>query len=107
MNNATVVRIRPPGLDEYGDPIAGEPTSATLDGCSVAPRLSTEVSAPGREAVLQGLTLYAPYGTDIEHTDRVTVDGVPYEVDGEPGSWKSPFDGWEAGVSVALRRAAG
>lgn len=107
MNNATVVRIRPPGLDEYGDPVATEPTEVTLTDCSVSPRLSNEVNAPGRQGVIVGLTLYAPYGTDIRHTDRFTVDGVPFEVDGEAGSWKSPFDGWEAGDTVALKRATG
>lgn len=107
MNNATVVRIRPPGRDEYGDPLSADSEEDDIPDCVVSPRLSTEVTAPGRQGVVVGLTLYAPYGTDLVHTDQVKVDGVLYELDGEPGPWKSPFSGWEAGVEVALKRAAG
>ena len=106
MNNATVVRVRGVTLDEYGDP-DGEPEEDDLEGCTVAPRSSTEVDERGRQGVVVGLTLYAPYGTDIVHTDQLQVDGVLYDIDGEPGLWKNPFTGWEAGIEVALVRAEG
>lgn len=106
MSNAVVVRVRGVGKDEYGDP-EGTGSDTTLDGCIVAPRTSVDVVERGRQGVVVGLTLYAPFGTDLVHTDRVKVDGVLYDLDGEPGPWKSPFNGWEAGVEVALKRAAG
>lgn len=106
VSNATVVRVRGVALDEYGDP-SGSPEEETLDGCIVAPRTSSDVDDRGRQGVVVGLSLFAPFGTDITHTDQLRVDGVLYEIDGEPGRWKSPFSGWEAGVEVALRRAAG
>lgn len=106
ISNATVVRIRGESFDQYGDP-TGTPDDETLDGCMVAPRTSTDVDGRGRQGVVVGLTLYAPYGTDIVATDQLTVDGEPYEIDGEPGPWKSPFSGWEAGIEVALTRAEG
>lgn len=106
MRNATVVRLRGKTLDKYGDP-TGSDAEVELEGCAVAPRVSGDVDDRGRQGVVVGLSLYAPHGTDLLHTDRVKVDGVVYEIDGEPGAWKSPFSGWEAGIEVALKRAAG
>lgn len=106
IGNATVVRIRGAGVDDYGDP-TGADVRVTLTGCGVAPRTSEDIDDRGRQGVIVGLTLYAPYGTDLLHTDRVEVDGVVYEADGDLGSWKSPLTSWEAGIEIALRRAAG
>lgn len=106
MNNATVVRVRGADPDAYGDPV-GDPDEDELDGCSVAPRTSTDIADRGRQGVVIGLTLLAPFGTDIIHTDQLKVDGVLYDIDGDPGSWKNPFTGWEAGIEVALTRATG
>lgn len=115
--NATVVRVRraPGGFDDYGDPVSSSETRVTMEGCIVAPRssvavgtsASTEASSRGRQGVIVGLTMFAPYGTDIVHTDQIEVDGELFEVEGEVGAWKSPFSEWEAGLEVALRRAAG
>lgn len=106
-SNCTAVRIRPPAIDEYGDPVTGDPGRLTIDGATVAPRSSTDITDRGRYGVIVGLSLFAPYDTDIGHGDQVEVDGVLYDVDGEAGPWKSPFTEWEAGIEVALRRAAG
>ena len=106
MENASVIRVRPGGLDRYGDPV-GSPSRTTLPGCAVAPRTSSDVTDRGRQGVIVGMTLYAPHGTDLLHTDQVEVDGVLHDIDGEPGSWVNPFSGWRAGVEVALKRAAG
>lgn len=99
--------VRPPGLDEYGDPIEGEPTTVELPGAFTAPRTSSDVDGRGRTGVTVGLTLFAAYGSDIRSTDQIDVDGVLYDVDGEPGQWRHPLSGWQAGCEVALTRAAG
>lgn len=104
--NATVVRLRGGTIDKYGDR-TGTITRTYLAGCAVAPRSSEALDSEGRHGALIGLTLYGPYGTDLKHTDRVEVDGVVYEIDGEPGQWKSPLSAWEAGFEVALKRAVG
>ena len=106
-SNCTAVRIRPPGVDEYGDPVDDDADRLTIEGASVAPRSTSDITERGRFGVIVGLSLFAPYGTDIVHGDQVEVDGVLYEVDGDAGPWKSPFTQWEAGIEVALRRAAG
>lgn len=126
-----------PGFDAYGDPVAGtpvdgwgdevtfagqpirwsEPTLIDLPGVTLAPRVggpgtaSSDIEGRGREGARVGFTMYAEVGADIRRTDLVEIN-VPgfegiYKIDGEPSSWVSPFDGWRAGVEVALTRAEG
>jgi hypothetical protein len=105
---STVVLIRGGGTDRYGDPIEGE-GRIPLKGCIVAPRKHPlgETGERGRQGVIVGLSLYAPAGVVIRHTDRVEHNGVLYEVEGEPGVWENPFTGSRPGTEVALRRATG
>lgn len=105
----TVYRLRREGepRDKYGDANDTEPARTTIDGAFVAPRTSGDVDDRGRDGVIVGLNLYAPHGTDLIHTDQVEVDGTVYDLDGDPGQWKHPHTGWEAGMEVALKRAAG
>ena len=109
MAAPVIVRVRnaPGGVDEYGDPVAGTTDRTTLEGAFVAPRESTEIVNRGRAGVIVGLTLFAPYDTDLVFTDQIEVDGTLYDIDGEPGKWRNPFTDWEAGLQVALTRAAG
>jgi hypothetical protein len=101
------VRGNPGGVDEYGDPVAGTVVKTTLAGAFVAPRETTEITNRGRAGVIVGLTLFAPYDTDLAFTDRIEVDGVSYDIEGEPGRWRNPFTEWEAGMQVALVRSSG
>lgn len=113
MAAPVIVRVRssPGGVDEYGDPVAGSEDRITLTDAYVAPRndpgQGSEIQLRGRAGVIVGLMLFAPYDTDLVYTDRIEVDGVLYEIEGEPGRWRNPFSGWEAGMQAALRRAAG
>lgn len=108
----TITVERGPGLDENGDPVDDEPTTHTIANCAVAPRLASEVEERGRQGSVVGLTLYAPPGSDLLHTDIIIIaSGDPnpgrYAVEGEAGQWKSPFSGHDFGFEVALRRAEG
>lgn len=109
MAAPVIVRVRgnPGGVDEYGDPVAGTEDRTTLEGAFTAPRETTEIVNRGRAGVIVGLTLFAPYDTDLLYTDRIEVDGVSYDIDGEPGKWRNPFTDWEAGIQAALVRSAG
>lgn len=102
----TIIRVRKGGFDEYADRMAGV-SRESLDDAFTAPRVSNDISDRGRAGVIVGLSLFAPYGTDLVHTDQIEVDGVLYEVDGDPGQWHNPFTGTDAGCEVALKRAAG
>ena len=113
----TVVRPPEPVYDPYGDPTPGEPVRTELTGVGLAPRTggpgtaSTDIENRGREGLRSGLTMYAEVGADIRRHDLVVVDEPgfegTYKVDGEPLPWVSPFDGWRAGIEVALTRAEG
>lgn len=108
----TVTLVRPPGRDQYGDPLPGTGTETDYHSCAVWPR---DGNAAGgnentdfRNTVIIGLMVLVPPGADVEPTDRMRVRGVLYEVDGEPGVWgPSPLTGTEAGVQVALKRVEG
>ena len=108
----TVV-VRRSGTDpRSGDPLP-DPVDHDIDGCAVAPRASTEATDLGN-AVIVGLTLFAPYGADITATDWVLLPGGDPEVDrdwwfvdGDPGDWRSPFTDWRPGTQVALTRQRG
>jgi hypothetical protein len=57
--------------------------------------------------VTQGLTMYAPAGHGLTARHRVEVAGVVYQVQGEPGSWRSPLTDWAAGDQIELDRTEG
>lgn len=107
-SNATIVRVRPTGVDQYGDTNAGTPDRLTLDPAAVYPRSSSPVDDRGRSGVIVGLTLLVPdVDADILDGDQIEVDGHLYDLDGTAGAWKSPLTGWEPGLEAALIRAAG
>ncbi len=107
----TVTHPAATATDEYGDPIPGQSATVQVPGCAVAPRMqlqaSTESGERGRQGVIVGLTVYTPPGVDIRSSDKLTVRGVDYDVEGEPGVWVNAFTGVPRGVEVALRRAVG
>lgn len=93
----TVVRIRPPGRDPYGDPLPRWTTEVEIPGCRLAPGPSRELGL-GTNQVDSDATLYGPPGIDVEPTDRLRVRGQVYSVVGDPQDWGS------AGVVVVLRK---
>lgn len=107
----TIVRPGPPTRDVYGNDVPGLAAEIMVSGCGIAPQGgsgsgSTEI-VQGRDTVIVGLTLYAPAGTDIRATDRIRVAGVLYEVDGQPGRFRSPFTGSAGPVVAALTLVTG
>lgn len=106
MNRRTVTRLRgaPGGHDSNGDPVSSTVARLDITECLVAPRYESETLGLGRNGVVVGLNVYAPTGTDLVYTDRIEVDGIAYDIEGEPGDWQGSQVG---GVEVALRRAVG
>lgn len=82
------------------------PTRFDIAGAIVAPRESAEDNQ-FRTAVIVGLTVYLPTGTALLPTDRLEVRGTPYEVVGEPGDFRNPYDSSIDGLQVALERING
>lgn len=109
----TIIRLRGPGKDtRTGDPIAGTPGQIEVPDAFVAPRSSSDINDRGRDGVIVGLSLFAPFGVDVIHGDQIRIidetpfDGL-YDVEGEAGQWKQPWSRWEAGCEIALVRATG
>jgi hypothetical protein len=94
-----VVRVRPPALDPFGDPLPGSPSELTIRGCRFAPGPSRELGV-GISQVDTDATVYAPAGVDVLATDLIRARGQLYTVVGQPQDWGS------AGVVVVLRRFA-
>lgn len=105
----TVLRAPVGALDDYGNPVDdwAVATSTLIAGCALAPRYEAESGGADNPAVIVGFQLYAPPGSDIRATDRITVRGATFEVQGQPGEWSNPFTGVDFGVEVALSRVEG
>lgn len=103
----TILRDVPGGVDQWNDPVPASTSRTDIAGCAVHPRYSTEPTAVGRNGVVIGQTILAPYGSDILFTDRIEIAGVVYLVEGEGGNWKSVHTGTEFGMEIAIKRAVG
>lgn len=107
----TVTRLRAAVVvDAYGDETRDWAAAerVTVAGCAMAPTVEPEFHQAGRDGVEVGWTLYAPFDADVTAYDRIEhpTYGL-FEVDGDPGKWRSPFSGLEAGTTVRLRRIEG
>lgn len=71
--------------------------------CAIAPRSSEERTDSRAPAVITGLTVYGPQ-VDLDADDTLLIDGETYQVEGNPGVWRSPFTGWAPGLEVAVKR---
>lgn len=110
-DTVVIVRPGPPSEDIYGNDVPGTPIEIPVAGCAIAPRDGTGAGSnentDARDTVITGLTLYAPYGTDIRPTDQVRVASQLYEVDGQSGSYRSPFTGSTGPVIASLKLVTG
>jgi hypothetical protein len=108
----TTITVHRTVQDRYGN--VTDTADHAVAGCALAPSsgssgqsASTE-DTDRRDTVIRGLVLYGPPGADIQATDVIELpDGTRWQVDGDTGSWTSPFSGWRAGVQVSLSRVTG
>lgn len=91
--------------DLHGNPSVTT-TPILVPGCAVWPRVSSE-NVNGQDLVITGVTVFAPDGTTVLPTDQAVIDGLTYEVVGDPGLYASPLTGTRAGVEVQLMRVTG
>ena len=100
LHGRTVTGRDSDGNDVYTD----APT--TLHGVPVWPRSAVEL-VQGQDTLITGLSALLPAGTSVAGVDKVTVYGKDYDIDGEPGVYRSPFTNLQPGVLVNLTRATG
>ncbi|HET7666545.1 MAG TPA: hypothetical protein VFK56_10845 [Mycobacterium sp.] len=104
LGNATVEHIAVTSTkDKYGDTTTTKAAPVAVPGAIFAPRTSSERTDPTAPAVIVGGTLYVK-GITPSPLDQFTVDGVLYDVQGEPGHWVSPFTREDFGYEVAVKR---
>lgn len=100
---AQTVTVVHQAIDAYGD--RTETGRATVHGCSIQP-LSTVERLEAGDQVITRWTLYAPITLDAGPIDRLIVDGVTYELDGDLQLWRG-LDGRAHHVEGFLRRVTG
>lgn len=86
IGKRTVTVIRAPKVDRLKGDAAGPPAEHDIKGCVVTPRASNEEGKGW--VIVEGRMIVAPYGSDVRATDKVRVDGLVWEVDGEPGDYE-------------------
>lgn len=109
-HGVTVTRLRGTKVDDgYGGTRVDwtNPDRLTIRGCAMAPLVEDELVARGRQGVVDGWTLYAPYGSDVDFEDRVETPHGTFEVNGTPGHWRSPYTGRESGMTIVLQSVEG
>lgn len=106
----TVTTLTQSGTDDYGDPVTAS-TSIVRTG-AFAPAIGSESTNGQDQVVTQPQVFFTGQDADdvaavIDSASTLTVRGLVYQVDGDPGDWRSPFTGWHAGLTVPLKRTAG
>lgn len=107
--NDTITRVRAPLIaDKYGAPRRdwANAVRTVVDEVSVQPDTSAETTGD-RSAVVTGWRVFTTRGADIDllSTDRVEIDGLTLEVDGEVARYR--IAGRVHHVEVRLRRVTG
>lgn len=92
------VTVQRPTFDRFNDATYSD--HHTISGCVEYPNESPEVGP----AVWDNRALLVPPGSDIQHTDRVVMGGVVYQVNGQPKEWVDPVSGWNPGTQAYLTR---
>lgn len=91
-------------LNRFGETTGWEP-NRSVRRCIIVPRTSDERN-DRQVTTIVGLTVFAPPGTDVKSTDQVTARGARWQVDGEPGDYRSA-GGVRKTVAINLRRVEG
>ena len=77
---ATVSRTLPGPLDPLGNPSAGVKTTRMIP-CRAWEATETQISGDGKRYSVTVLKTRVAPDADIQHADRLTVDGIGGEVD--------------------------
>lgn len=94
------------GTDDYGNETYAESEILVRD-CLIAFGQTDEPVDADRKPIDASLTLYLPSGTEILDDDVFEVREKDFVKDGDPLTWKSPFESWSLGVVVKVRRRVG
>lgn len=105
LNRPCTITHREPGAgrDRYGNSLPDEVTVEAL--CELQQQSRGEDA--GRQEISETKwMLVLPAGTVIAAADTVTVDGVEYEVEGDPWRARNPRTQAESHVEATVRRTS-
>lgn len=104
--SVTLIRRARNGVDRDGND-KFVPTRTVLTGVPVWP-LSSSETLGSQDLSDSTMSALLPPGTDVTLIDAVEINGIRYEIDGDPNDYSvSPFTGNGAGVQVHLRKEDG
>lgn len=96
------------GTDGGGNPIYDWVDQVTLLGCAFDPGGSVEPAPAGAlDRIITTPTLYTPYGSGVIGSDRCTLRGILYEVEGHARAFRNPMSGHGAGDVISLKLVEG
>jgi hypothetical protein len=105
---ATIQHRAVTGTDAHGNPTTGAASSDTVDCYLEQRRQATLNEVEGRQDTAEAFwNLFLPVGTTIDHTDRVVVGGVTFEVVDIPWAAVRATTGAAHHVEVTLRATEG
>lgn len=99
-----VRRSQSSDLDDYGNEIPGEEIVETV--CELQQRRRDEPGGEGETSDTEWVAFFLPEA-DLDTGDGLIVDGVVYEVTGDPWSARNPRTQAESHIEATLRRTAG
>lgn len=117
LGNDTITILKPTFVTDTVDNTGywdfSNPTEITVENCSVQPflpsdKLQFEITSE-RDYSRATWRLYAPSTSDtrnIDPHDRISFEGVEYEVFGRVGTWRR-FSGANHHVQIILQRRTG
>lgn len=87
IGKRTITVIRKAKVDRLSDAPTGAAPTHDIKGCAILPRTSNEEGKGW--VIVEGQMVIAPYGSDVLADDQVRIDGVTWEVDGQPGDYEN------------------
>lgn len=102
----TITRRSATATDAYGNNTYAT-TTITVKDALVAIGGTSEPIDVSRDAVDSQLTIYLPNGTTVLDGDVFTIRNSKWVKNGSAQSWVSPFQSFEGGVVVPLRKRNG
>lgn len=108
MIGETVTIIRkgaPTGAhDGQGNPVMAADSEIVSDGWAVSPRATGSTAESFGQETITGLSLYRRDEVTVFPTDKFSVRGTVWVVDGDLGRWVNPYADAFVGVVVNLKR---
>lgn len=86
------------GQDDYNNDTYAF-TEVQVGPCSIQQTTSRE-AINFTDQVSTSVLVFMPYGTNVGFLDAMIINGVEYEITGDPDNWISPFSGHTAPVRV-------